>query len=122
MVVRVFSSIYTNDARFVLSGSDDGNVRIWKARSTDRLGVVDGRERAAREYRDKLRERWGADAEVGRIERQRHLPKGVYTAAKLKRTMLDARSVKEDRRRKHTREGDSKPKAERKKLVIAEQT
>jgi WD40 repeat protein len=69
LVTRVFSSIYTNDAKYVLSGSDDGNVRIWKARASDRLGVVDARERAAREYRDKLRERWAMDAEVGRIER-----------------------------------------------------
>jgi WD repeat and SOF domain-containing protein 1 len=36
--------------------------------------------------------------------------------------MLDARSAKEERRRKHTRAGASKPKAERKKLVVVEQT
>lgn len=36
--------------------------------------------------------------------------------------MLEARRVKEERRRTHTRAGDSKPKAERKKVVIAEQT
>jgi WD repeat and SOF domain-containing protein 1 len=52
----------------------------------------------------------------------RHLPKPVYQAAKLKRTMLDTRAVKEERRRKHTRAGESKPNAERKKVVIAEQT
>lgn len=54
--------------------------------------------------------------------RIRHLPKSVYQASKLKRTMLDARQVKEERRRKHTRAGEGKPKAERKKVVIAEQT
>ena len=50
------------------------------------------------------------------------MPKPVYKAAQLKRTMLDARRVKEERRRKHTRAGESKPKAERKKIVITEQT
>ena len=54
--------------------------------------------------------------------RTRHLPKPVYKAAQLKRTMLDAARVKEERRRKHTRAGESKPKAERKKIVIAEQS
>ena len=54
--------------------------------------------------------------------RTRHLPKPVHQAAKLKRTMLEARRVKEERRRKHTRAGESKPKAERKRIVIAEQT
>jgi WD repeat and SOF domain-containing protein 1 len=47
------------------------------------------------------------------------MPKAIKTAISLKKTMLDAGAEKEDRRRKHSRRGDSKPKAERKKLVIA---
>ena len=66
---RLTSTIYTADARFVLSGSDDGNVRIWKARASDRLGVVTSREKAAMEYRDSLRERWKYDAEIDRVSR-----------------------------------------------------
>jgi len=46
----------------------------------------------------------------------------VYKAAQLKRTMEEAHRVKEERRRRHTRAGESKPKAERKKVVIAEQS
>lgn len=57
-----------------------------------------------------------------RQSRTRHLPKPVYQASKLKRTMLEAQRVKEERRRKHTRAGESKPKAERKKVVLAEHT
>jgi WD repeat and SOF domain-containing protein 1 len=49
------------------------------------------------------------------------VPKAVKNAAQLKRTMLDAQGVKEDRRRKHSRAGGSKPKAERRKVVVAEQ-
>ena len=56
------------------------------------------------------------------FSRTRHLPKPVYKASQLKRTMLEAQRVKEERRRKHTRAGESKPKAERKKVVIAEQS
>ncbi|KAK7050426.1 WD40-repeat-containing domain protein [Favolaschia claudopus] len=119
---RVSSALFTHDARFVLSGSDDGNVRIWKAKASERLGVVTSRERAAIEYRESLKDRWKHDAAVGRIVRNRHVPKPVHQAAKLKREMLDARRVKEERRRKHTRAGDSKPKADRKKLVVVEQT
>ncbi|KAL4251025.1 DDB1- and CUL4-associated factor 13 [Abortiporus biennis] len=119
---RVSSTLYSADARFVLSGSDDGNVRIWKAKAHEKLGIIDTRERAAIEYRESLKRRWKMDAEVNRVARSRHIPKPVYKAAELKRTMLDARKVKEERRRKHTRAGDSKPKAERKKVVITEQT
>ena len=136
---RVTSTLFTADARFVLSGSDDGNVRMWKARASEKLGVIDTRERAAMEYRDSLKERWKFDKEVGKISRYvssfylrgvvltkytrtRHIPKPVHKASQLKRTMLEAQRVKEERRRKHTRAGESKPKAERKKVVIAEQT
>ncbi|KAI6026027.1 WD40 repeat-like protein [Pisolithus marmoratus] len=119
---RVLSTIFTADARFVVSGSDDGNVRIWKAKAHEKLGIITARERAAIEYRESLKERWKYDQEVGKISRTRHLPKAVHQAANLKQTMLEAQRVKEERRRKHTRAGDSKPKAERKKVVLAEQS
>jgi len=66
---RVTSSIFSADARFVLSGSDDGNVRIWKAKASDKLGVITARERAAIEYRNSLKERWRVDSEVDRVAR-----------------------------------------------------
>ncbi|KAF5325434.1 hypothetical protein D9619_009762 [Psilocybe cf. subviscida] len=119
---RVTSTAFSADARFVISGSDDGNVRVWKAKASDKLGVITARERAAMEYRDTLKERWRVDQEVDRVARTRHLPKSVHQTAKLKTTMLEARRVKDERRRKHTREGESKPKPEKKKTVIAEQT
>ncbi|EPT01980.1 hypothetical protein FOMPIDRAFT_1144267 [Fomitopsis schrenkii] len=119
---RVTATLYTADARFVLSGSDDGNVRVWKARAAEKLGVVTARERAAMEYRESLKQRWKMDTEVGKVQRSRHIPKPVYKASQLKRTMLEARRVKDERRRKHTRAGETKPTAERKKVVIAEQT
>ena len=63
------STLYTGDARFVLSGSDDGNVRVWKAHASDKLGIITARERAAIEYRESLKSRWKADAEVSKISR-----------------------------------------------------
>ncbi|KAG7090912.1 hypothetical protein E1B28_009988 [Marasmius oreades] len=119
---RVTATLVTTDARFVLSGSDDGNVRIWKTKASEKLGVVTSRERASMEYRSSLVNRWKVDKEVGKIARTRHLPKPVYSASKLKTTMLEARRVKEERQRKHTRSGESKPKAERKKVVLVEQS
>lgn len=66
---RVTSSIFSADARFVLTGSDDGNVRIWKAKASDKLGVITARERAAMEYRESLKDRWKMDSEVGKVAR-----------------------------------------------------
>lgn len=65
----VTSTVFTADARFVVSGSDDGNVRIWKAKAHEKLGVITARERAAMEYRESLKERWKYDQEIGRISR-----------------------------------------------------
>ena len=45
----------------------------------------------------------------------------MLKASELKRTMVDAARVKEDRRRKHSLAGESKPKAERMKVVVTEQ-
>ncbi|TFY72576.1 hypothetical protein EVG20_g442 [Dentipellis fragilis] len=119
---RVLATAFSADARFVLSGSDDGNVRVWKANASEKLGVITARERAAIEYRESLKDRWKMDSQVGKVSRSRHIPKPVYKAGELKRTMLEAQRVKEERRRKHTRSGESKPKAERKKIVVAEQS
>jgi len=66
---RVLSTMFTADARYVLSGSDEGNVRLWKAHASEKLGIIGARERAAIEYRDSLKEKWKVDAEVGRIAR-----------------------------------------------------
>lgn len=100
---KVFSVAYTLDARFVLSGSDDGNVRLWKHSASDKLGIVSARERASREYAQALRRRWNSVGDVAKIERQRHVPKPIRSAQKLQHTMLEARRVKEERRRKHTK-------------------
>jgi Sof1-like domain len=77
---RVSSSIYSADARFVLTGSGDGNVRIWKAKASDKLGVITARERAAMEYRESLKERWKVDSEVNKVARSVLYPFGpLYT-------------------------------------------
>lgn len=65
----VTCTLFTSDSKFVLSGSDDGNVRLWKANASEKLGIIDSRERAALEYRDALKERWKMDREVGKIVR-----------------------------------------------------
>lgn len=37
---RVFAVNYSSDATYVLSGSDDTNIRLWKAKASEQLGVV----------------------------------------------------------------------------------
>jgi DDB1- and CUL4-associated factor 13 len=51
----------------------------------------------------------------------RRVPKHIHRAAKLKKSMWEARRAKEDRRRKHSKEGEMKLKAEKKRVVVVEQ-
>ena len=95
-------------------------MRLWKHRASDKLGIVNARERASREYAQALRARWNSVGDVAKIERQRHVPKPIRTAQKLQHTMTEARRVKEDRRRRHTKSGTKKPKAARKHVVVEE--
>ncbi|PWN20813.1 WD40 repeat-like protein [Microstroma glucosiphilum] len=127
---RVFSTKFTLDARFVLTGSDDGNLRLWKSRASEKLGILSGKELKANEYRQALKKKYGGEGpgssrnggagigDIGKISRQRRVPKAIRSAQTLKREMLEAERVKEDRRRKHTRKGLEKPKAARKDMIL----
>lgn len=126
---RVFSTKWTLDARFILTGSDDGNVRLWKSRASEKLGILSSKELQAREYREALKNKWGGTSttpsgagvgEITQIAKQRRVPKAIKGAQKLKRTMLEAQRVKEERRRKHTKKGNTKPKAARKEAILGE--
>ena len=63
------STVFMADTRSVLSRSDDGNVRLWKAKTSERLGIIEVRDRAAMDYHQTLKEWWKVDAQVGRISR-----------------------------------------------------
>ena len=104
---RVFATSYTADAQYVVSASDDTNLRVWKAVASGKLGVMSVRERSAREYREKLVERYGEVEEVRRIRRHRHVPKAILNAKKLKDEMEHSEKRKETERRKHKRPGSA---------------
>lgn len=115
---RLFCVSHTLDSRFIVSGSDDGNVRLWKSKASEALGIRSGKDRAHREYSEALRNKWRASGEISKIERQRHVPKAIKGAQKLKRTMLEAERVKEDRRRKHTKVSFGEERSARARVVF----
>ena len=69
---RVMDVAYTPTSTFVMSASDDGNIRLWKSKASASLGIIDSRARASQEYRAKLTEKWGKTDMVRRIEKRRH--------------------------------------------------
>ncbi|BBG96154.1 nucleotide-binding protein [Prunus dulcis] len=91
---RVFCVKFSCDASYVISGSDDTNLRLWKAKASEQLGVLLPREQKKHEYNEAVKNRYKHLPEVKRIVRHRHLPKPVYKAAATLREMTESRRKK----------------------------
>ena len=115
---RVFCVRFSQDAKFVLSGSDDTNVRIWKAQASMPLARLAPRQRQKIEYNQKLIQRYKHMREVRSISKSRRLPKNIKKAAEIRREVESAAKVREERRRKHEAKTAGKRKAERQKSVL----
>eukprot|EP00879_Flechtneria_rotunda_P030436 GHRR01033068.1.p2 GENE.GHRR01033068.1~~GHRR01033068.1.p2 ORF type:complete len:210 (+),score=83.19 GHRR01033068.1:1145-1774(+) len=117
---RVFSVRFSGDGSYVFSGSDDMNVRVWKADASEQLGVTLPREKHKAAYNKALVNRYKHLPEIKRITRHRRVPAAIYKAAKVRRTVQAADKRKLQRRIQHSAPGSITVKPERKKKVVAE--
>ncbi|KAK9474624.1 WD40-repeat-containing domain protein [Dipodascopsis tothii] len=115
---RVFSAKFTMDTRYIVSGSDDGNVRVWRSEASSRANVRSARERSKLEYDAALKERYKHMPEIRRIARHRHVPKAIKTATATKRVEIESIKRKEDNVRKHSKKGAVPFQKEREKHII----
>ncbi|EDQ92632.1 uncharacterized protein MONBRDRAFT_19326 [Monosiga brevicollis MX1] len=118
---RVYCTQWSGDNRYILSGSDETNVRLWKSTAWEHIGTKSSRQKANLQYQEKLKERFKHHPEVRRIQRQRHLPKAIKSAKNLKHIVEQSEKRKEDNRRAHSKKGSVPFKAERSKHVVAEE-
>ena len=84
------------DNRYLISGSDDTNVRVWKSNASDPLKPLLSREKEKLAYCDKLKKKFQNNREIKRILRHRHLPKYVVNKNKRKFNQNQAKHRKED--------------------------
>ncbi|KAI9207967.1 WD40-repeat-containing domain protein [Polychytrium aggregatum] len=115
---KIFCVKFSMDARFVLSGSDDGNIRLWKANASEKLAPKTPREANAIKYQKAIKERYKHMPEIRRIDRQRQVPKAVKSARKTKHVMVQSQEKKEENLRKHSAPGAVPHVAERKKNIL----
>ncbi|KAB5515803.1 hypothetical protein DKX38_026451 [Salix brachista] len=117
---RVFCVKFSCDASYVISGSDDTNLRLWKAKASEQLGVLLPREQKRHEYNEALKNRYKHLPEVKRIVRHRHLPRPIYKAGVLRRVMIESERRKDQRRKAHSALGTIVTEPMRKRRIIKE--
>uniref|UniRef100_A0A7S3CN24 Sof1-like protein domain-containing protein n=1 Tax=Strombidium rassoulzadegani TaxID=1082188 RepID=A0A7S3CN24_9SPIT len=71
---QVNSVLYLNDAKYIVSGSEDTNLRIWKSNASEQLKPMVPREKESLAYHQKLKQKFKHNPEIRRILRHRHLP------------------------------------------------
>jgi DDB1- and CUL4-associated factor 13 len=118
---RVFAASWTPDAKYVLTGSDDGNVRLWRANASRRQGIKSARQIQALEYADSLTQRFEHMPEIRRIKRHRHVPKVIMKAGQIKGEELAAIKRRETNERKHSSKKFEKRRSEREKMILAKE-
>ena len=76
--------LYSMDSRYIVSGSEDTNLRVWKAHAGDPLKTLLPREKEKLAYYEKLKKKYKYNQEVKRIVRHRHLPKFIVKKKRVK--------------------------------------
>jgi len=119
---EVMSVLWSLDNKFILNGSGEMNIRMWKAYASEKLGPLRPREKMAMQYSEKLRDTYKEFPEVRRINRHRHVPKAIYSAAKEHRIIRDSQNRKESNKRAHSKEGQVPFVPERQKHMVVNET
>ncbi|XP_014260761.1 DDB1- and CUL4-associated factor 13 [Cimex lectularius] len=102
---RITNVLWSADDKYILSSSDEMNVRIWKARASEKLGVLKPREKNSLRYNASLLKKFEAFPQVKRIARHRHVPKYIYGKTKQHRIITLKEKRKEANRRAHSKPG-----------------
>ncbi|CAG0887728.1 unnamed protein product [Darwinula stevensoni] len=110
------------DNKYILCGSDEMNIRLWKARASEKLGLLSGREKNALNYEARLKEKFGSHPQVKRILRHRHVPKHIYNGQQELQIIKQSRKRREANRRAHSKPGSVPHVPEKAKAVLSEQS
>lgn len=117
---RVFCVDYTADSQYILSGSDDTNIRLWKSEASKAIGVDGAREERKKQYMDSLKRRYKHMPELKRMGRDKKEPKGLRKKKSIMHIQKLSAHRKLENIKAHSKEGTVKINPERQKSVLAE--
>ncbi|GAT99255.1 hypothetical protein conserved [Entamoeba histolytica] len=100
---KVFNVCYSGDGHYIFSGSDEGNIRIWKAFASESTKIKDKREIAKLNYLNGLKKKYKDMPEIRRIANHIHLPKELMHTKTIRDTMILSEKKKELNRKKHAK-------------------
>ncbi len=103
------------DNRYIVTGSEDTNVRIWKSHASDPLHTLLPREKEKVLYNEKLKKKYKYNQEIKRILRHRHLPKFILKRKQVKQVQKESKFRKLENIRSNNRPEDAPFIPERKK-------
>ncbi|XP_050531928.1 DDB1- and CUL4-associated factor 13 [Daktulosphaira vitifoliae] len=114
------SVAWSLDNKYVLSASDEMNIRIWKANASEKLGTLRPREQTAMAYNATLKEKYAAHPQVKRIAKHRQIPKHIYHERQQQLESRKKLKRKEENIRRHSKKNSVPIVLEKYKNVIAE--
>jgi len=117
---RLASVAWSRDNKFIISASDEMNIRVWKARASEKVGILRDRERVALQYTEKLKEKYGQHPQISRIARHRQVPRHIKSTRAEIRAIKDGAKRKDANKRKHTKPGSVPYVSERESHTIHE--
>ncbi|KAG8196061.1 hypothetical protein JTE90_007801 [Oedothorax gibbosus] len=117
---RLTSVLWSLDNKYILTGSDEMNIRVWKAKASEKMGTLSYRERMSINHAEKLKEKFNKFPQIARIAKNRHVPKHIYNATKEHKEINQSKKRKEANRRLHSKPGSVPFVSERVKHIVQE--
>jgi WD repeat and SOF domain-containing protein 1 len=115
---KIHTLNYTADNKYIVSGSEDTNLRLWKANASEKIGQKSAREEKSIEYRQALIKKYEHMPVVHKIHASRKLPKFITKQTAVGQVTKESQQRKQANRAKYDKTGDEQFVSDRKKVVI----
>jgi len=115
---KIFSVTWTGDNKYILSASDEFNIRCWKAKAWDRLEHLSASQKSSRNYSEALKKKFQNYPEIKRIRNHRHYSKHIFVQSKQRKEQLNKLRRKERNRKLNIPGHETTPA--RQKMVVSE--